>query len=276
MQEAGKVSCQVIPPPKELIPFVRYFWTLEVPDAQSEPFQAHSFVDDSAGLIFSNNAGLSPALVQNGEALKHDFFYGQHTDPSTTVCHAGISIVAVLFHPYAIKELYGVDAHYLTDEFINTYEFISWNIKDAIFEQREPLARVKILSDYFIGKLTHEIKSDALVKDCIQYIKRSGSPIAVKDIIRHYRISERQLERRVLNLTGVSPRHYIKVIRFNKALQLLKRGDFKKLSDIAYKLNYSDQAHFYRNIKELSGFCPRLLQQKVDSAMFNLILEENV
>lgn len=276
MQTAGNVSYQIIPPPKELIPFVRYFWTLEVPDSQSEPFQVHSYVDDSAGLIFINSGGGFQALVQNGVALKNDFFYGQHTDPSTTICHAGISIVAVLFHSYTIKELFGVDAHYLTDEFVNTDEFISWNIKDAIFEQSEPLAGIKLLSQYFISKLTQNIKSDALVKDCIQYIRRSGSPLAVKDIIRHYKISERQLERRFLNLTGVSPRHYIKLIRFSKALHLIKRGDFKKLSDIAYKLHYSDQAHFYRHIKELSGFCPRLLQQKIDSAMFNLILEEKV
>jgi AraC-like DNA-binding protein len=77
-------------------------------------------------------------------------------------------------------------------------------------------------------------------------------------------ISERQFERRFTQTVGLSPHVYIRVKRFNEAIRLIKTGQFERLTDVAYALNFSDQSHFIRDIKAFSGMTPTSLAQKVD------------
>jgi len=57
---------------------------------------------------------------------------------------------------------------------------------------------------------------------------------------------------------------YIRVKRFNEAIRLIKTGQFERLTDVAYALNFYDQSHFIRDIKAFSGMTPKSLSQKVD------------
>lgn len=262
---------QIIKPPPVLNPYVQHFWIMDVPDAMFEPFVINSYVDDRTGIIFHCSAHEKPALVTNGTPLPGFFLYGQATIPATTLFTSGLSSVGVVFYPYAIQELFKTDAHYLRDERVPMNEFCKWNIRDALHETTDPYKRIQLLCDFILKKANGEKKPDLIIKDSIKRIKLAKDTIIVKQLAQYYRISERQLERRFLNTIGVTPRHYIKVTRFNKALELLKKGDYEKLSNIAYKLNYSDQAHFYRTIKELSGYCPKSLQGKLDTWMLNLV-----
>jgi len=91
----------------------------------------------------------------------------------------------------------------------------------------------------------------------------SGS-IHVKDVLAYVHLSERQFERRFTQTVGLSPHVYIRVKRFNEAIRLIKTGQFERLTDVAYALNFSDQSHFIRDIKAFSGMTPTSLSQQVD------------
>lgn len=43
-----------------------------------------------------------------------------------------------------------------------------------------------------------------------------------------------------------------------KAMELLKQGNYRSLTDIAYSLGYFDQSHFVRDFRAFSGVSPRL------------------
>ena len=77
-------------------------------------------------------------------------------------------------------------------------------------------------------------------------------------------ISERQFERRFIQAVGLRPQFYIRVKRFNQAVNLMKNRQFGKLTELAHALNYYDQSHFIRDLKSFSGITPTCLFQKVD------------
>lgn len=55
----------------------------------------------------------------------------------------------------------------------------------------------------------------------------------------------------------MSPKYFIKIIRFQSALDMLHSDERKSLSEIASALGYFDQPHFVTEFKEFSGVTPK-------------------
>lgn len=67
----------------------------------------------------------------------------------------------------------------------------------------------------------------------------------------HLGLSPRQFHRRSLDSFGYGPKTLARILRFNRALELA-RTDWR-LADAALASGYSDQAHFARDARDLTG-----------------------
>jgi AraC-like DNA-binding protein len=101
-----------------------------------------------------------------------------------------------------------------------------------------------------------------MVQASLNLIQANSGSISVKYLLEQLSIPERQFEKRFNECVGISPQFYIRVKRFNEAIRLIKGGQFTRLSDIVYALNFYDQSHFIRDIKEFTGITPKSLSQK--------------
>jgi AraC-like DNA-binding protein len=71
--------------------------------------------------------------------------------------------------------------------------------------------------------------------------------------------SPRTLQRRLRVSTGLSPKRFLAVERFSRAVRALPTGDVK-LSHIAEDLHFSDQAHMTREFRRHAGLSPKAFQ----------------
>ena len=67
-------------------------------------------------------------------------------------------------------------------------------------------------------------------------------------------LSERQLERLFVNAIGMSPREYRRILRFRRGI--VAAGGGTRLADVALEAGYADQAHFSRDVRDLTGHSP--------------------
>jgi AraC-like DNA-binding protein len=84
-----------------------------------------------------------------------------------------------------------------------------------------------------------------------------ATPIA--QLARELGYSSRQLQRKLNDFVGLSPRLYKRICRFEKALALIHAAlSLKPIrwSALARACGYSDQAHFIRDFHELAGCTP--------------------
>jgi len=261
-----------VPPPVLLQEFVRYFWILEDAPADTAPKTLNTLVDDSSGLIIQHGEGHSAFVDSRGRELKTCFVYGQATHPSTTFSKGGFSLVGVHFQPHGLKSLFGVDACLLTDQMNDLDAINCQEIGKQVYDAVKPEERISILNDFLLERLRNHLPTDRLVTYCLDQIRTKGGQITVPQLLQACNISERQLERRFNTVVGIPPKLYIRVIRFREALRLMRQKQFNKLSDIAFELNYADQSHFIRDIREFSGYAPRSLSQEVNELVVNLHL----
>ncbi|MEI3801497.1 helix-turn-helix domain-containing protein [Chitinophaga sp. CCNWLW40] len=260
------IKHEIIAPATMLRSFVQYFWTLKVERSTTNESPIRTFVDDSSGIV------MEFALDPEGYFPKRTMVYGQTTTPTENRDNPSFLALGVLLHPAAIHELFGMNAHELTNQKIQLDEFSRTSFTDIISSKKSIPDIIQVLSAYFAAKIADVKGQDTFIRHCIQHIKNRVEMVTVKELCDCYNISERQLERKFLTTIGVTPRHYIKTIRFKKALTLIAGKSFNKLSDIAYQLNYFDQAHFIRQTKDLSGLNPKLLQSQMNIKVANIIL----
>jgi AraC-like DNA-binding protein len=73
-------------------------------------------------------------------------------------------------------------------------------------------------------------------------------------------MSERQLQRKIKALIGITPNNFIKEFRLNKAKVLLQNGS--QIGRIALDVGFSSQTYFGRCFKEMFDSTPKQYQQQ--------------
>jgi len=68
-------------------------------------------------------------------------------------------------------------------------------------------------------------------------------------------MSQPTLYRKVKALTDLSSIEFIRTVRINRAAQLLKTGNFR-VSDVAFKVGFSDPKYFAKCFKEQFNLSP--------------------
>lgn len=266
------MNARIIHPPLALSNHVRYFWSVEVDTLSNDVFSINTFVDDSSGIIFLKNNGKT-ALFKNDNPVLEALVYGQATIPTKNTCVASFKALGVLFYPHAITELFGTSASELVNKIIHLNDFLDQRFVDQVMESEGFDSQIQMISNFLLKKLSLIKAEDKLVKHSLSKIRSSCGILQVKELCDFYHLSERQFERRFKNVVGVSPRHYIKVIRFQEGINRIRSGNYKRLSQIAHELEYADQSHFIRHIKELSGINPKAFRDQRDMGVINLMLD---
>lgn len=103
----------------------------------------------------------------------------------------------------------------------------------------------------------------ATLKDIFSFILTSEASITVKDLALQAGISERLLQKRFKQATGLSPKEYLKIIKLRATVDMLAYPEKEPQTGttVAHNSDYYDQAHFinvFRNITSTTPkkFCP--------------------
>ena len=97
--------------------------------------------------------------------------------------------------------------------------------------------------------------ADAAASAAARLIER-GAPLA--HVAAGVDLSERQLRRRFTVAVGYGPKTFARIVRFQRALAQIRRGD--EFAATAAEAGYADQAHMTREVVELAGRTPAALR----------------
>lgn len=124
----------------------------------------------------------------------------------------------------------------------------------------------RYLSDAFMGKLV----SNPFVDFAVNAILRDPSQTSIATIADRVGYSHKQMIKIFTEHVGLTPKSFLKVIRFQKAVEDIQQQEYRGWASLALDCGYYDQAHFIHDFKSYSGFTPRqFLQQQ--SAYLNYI-----
>ncbi|HSE29697.1 MAG TPA: AraC family transcriptional regulator [Candidatus Saccharimonadales bacterium] len=214
------------------------------------------------GIVFHAN---SIESLQTSQGVLTDlpelFLYGQVTELSKmTFKTSHFTTFQVLLKPFSLKSLFKINAAKLTNNFLDLKKFNNSPIVQLQSAKNNDQV-IKILTD-FLQNLSQSVQQDSEISQITDFIDSNLSQVSVADLTDTFNISERQLQKKFQQFIGLPPVQYIRIRRFNRAMQMMDSGEYELLSDIAFALDFHDQSHFIRDIKTFSGKTPKSITQK--------------
>lgn len=263
----NSVQFKIFPPPHHLKDYVECFRGITYND--KEEMAIRVCPNGFPGIAFHHHEGRSivESIATKSGHNAHVptlFLYGQVTELSIMRFTAPFVTMQTILKPSALKRLFDMDAPALTNRSIAAEKFDGEALNLQLIAAESSEERVGLLSEFITTKKAQATARDGEVENSLSLINDNIATISIEELCQHVRLSERQFERRFKQVVGVSPHFYIRVRRINAALKLMDSGNYERLVDIAHALNFHDQSHFIRDIKEFSGLTPKGIQQKVD------------
>ncbi|MCE7053861.1 AraC family transcriptional regulator [Algoriphagus sp. AGSA1] len=253
---------QVIMPEDRLSSLVQNFWTLEINNKESTTYELISAADITSGII-SQQAKFQGNGIANGKGkvLPKTFIYGLQTRPAKYVVQAQTSLVGVVFKPQGLNNLFKIPAVHATNRIISLKIINNEISRFDLFRALPTLERLACIQSFLRSRIDNNLVLEQTFSRVISHIQHQPELFSVTELKDLLGISTRQLERKFNHFIGVSPGLYLRVLKFKKAIGLIKSGKYEKFSDIAYSLNYTDQSHFIKEIRFFSGLNPKKLSR---------------
>lgn len=249
-----------IRPCKALIPYVKCFYIYE--SDMNAAFDDTVFPSGCIEIIFNLGTG-------NWQTAAGDTFvttppvelWGQITQPLPIKSIGRNTMLGIRFYPHAAAcflndkiDLFNnqvVDFRDLPDRGVNT-------LYTQLQHSSSWKQRVELVEDFLLRRLSiskKRIGKMGLVNDIMSEIRQYDFFDNLENVAARYGITSRYLQKVFLQYTGLTPKLYSKINRFQHSLQLVMKKD-TSLTSIAYDCGYFDQSHFIREFKSFTGLTP--------------------
>jgi len=183
-----------------------------------------------------------------------------HTHPGTELLIQGhVDTFTVHFTPTACHRLFGCDLKALRDRAVLASDALGLSIlklHSALQAARSFTARLALAQAYFESHLVRARPADA-IDLAAQVLASAQLPVRVSQLAEQAGCSERQLSRVFTQRTGLPPKLYSRLARFQALLTTHQRQPSLPLAQLAHAAHYFDQAHFIRDCREFTARSPQ-------------------
>lgn len=247
-------------PSGELAEAVDAFWRFAAPprEAGTRPFLHRVLPDGCTDLIFQFRAArgptwlASPALVVVGPMERFALVDVEPGEVSLGVrLRPGWALPLLGVSP---RELCGLNVP--VEDCAPALTRLQRRLEDCPSEAHARALLQETVARWFASSRSELRPRSA---QALRQLQSSGGQVRMSALARTLGVSERTLHRKVLDEAGVPPKLLARVLRFQRAVALLRSGTGKDLASLALACGYSDQAHLSREVRELSGLTPSAL-----------------
>lgn len=180
---------------------------------------------------------------------------GIQARPRTYEYAPGTASILVRFTPQGAMCL-GVPASELTGQSAALTDLLPARdverLHAQVLEARSTAAKVALVERFLVAL---PFARDARISHALEWLEGSAAESArVAAVARRLGLSERQLERRMLERVGITPKRYATLRRWERVLQLLRTS--ASLTSVAHAAGYHDQSHFVHDFRRFTGTTP--------------------
>ncbi len=265
--------------------YIQYFIFFR--SEKNEAFNYTTFPNTNLCLAIykNNNVALyysekeNRCIVQQSQRSYFSRLLGFHKSSFQVNIEAPIDEICILFHPAALRMITAIPYN----EFLNCENafqliFPSADVSflELLFDEQDNEKRALLLEKLLLENLNKNILS-ARMKNALYLINyKYEANQDVTSLAKSLAVNESTLFRLFKNELGQNPKSFLKTIRFRNALNELSQTGEINLTEMAYKALYSDQSHFIKDFKHITGKTPGQIKKRIrtDQQIFTWIYNE--
>jgi AraC-like DNA-binding protein len=166
----------------------------------------------------------------------------------------------VHFLPGMMPQLADLKPIELTENFIPLKKVLGTEAStliDSIQTATSFHERQLFMEEFFRRSRLETVFRSGLSTKAVQMVRSCHGQIRVSDLAEHFGSNIRTIERTFLEHVGLSPKKFIRLIRFQSALQRMTTDEsLTNLADLAYSCGFSDQSHLIKDFQDFTNRPP--------------------
>lgn len=195
--------------------------------------------------------------------------YGQFSEVTNRMIGHNFLVFQIIFMPGALYRITGMPSSEITNQYIDAESVFSSELRtvnEQLFHAIGYNAMLEV-ANTFIRQLIKKLhKPRLLIDDTFFLFQSAGKKISLDMLAKEACLSTKQLERRFKERTGVNPKLFERIVRFDKAFRLKNSNPEKDWLRIAMECNYHDYQHLAKEYKDFTGFGPNDFHKIEDKA----------
>lgn len=198
--------------------------------------------------------------------------WGQIIKPLPIKLTGKSSMLGIRFHPFGAALFFHEDVSLFNNQVIDL-RCLMGPVIDELYAMLQDAAeitnRIALIENFLVKRISlleFRKEKSTLVKRVMNELARDDFFDNIENVASRYGITSRYLQKIFLQTTGLTPKLYSKINRFQKSLVLVGRGDLP-LTSIACDSGYFDQSHFIREFRSFTGMTPSAFKGENSSAI---------
>ena len=209
--------------------------------------------------------------LSSGKEVKHVpiVLYGQFTEVTNRIIGNNFLVFQVIFYPGALYRLTGVPATEITNQYMDATTVFNvplQEVNEQLFYAVDYPAMLKVVNEFVRKLISKSKKPKLLIDDATVMLLNSRDKMTVEAIAREACLSSKQLDRKFKERSGVNPKVYERIIRFDKAFRLKNSHPGYDWLRIAVACGYHDYQHLVKEYKTFTGLTPAAFHEIEDQA----------
>ncbi|MBS1159768.1 MAG: AraC family transcriptional regulator [Proteobacteria bacterium] len=245
-------------PNAALLPFIDRFWGWE--SAPDEVVALPTLLPGTGAELYFHYRMPFRRLTEPGVpivcAATHLFCLRRQP---VSLCPSGdLGFIAVRFRAGMLHRFTDIPGRELADRVLSIDDLWAGTGKALarrVAETGTMPERLRLIQAFLLQCLRLEAVDD-LVEHAVAALYRESSSLSIGQLATRMGIGRRQMERRILAVSGQSPAEIRRLGRFQKAVRTLLLLPNTPPLDTALAEGYYDQSHFHRDFRQLVGVPP--------------------
>ena len=207
----------------------------------------------------------TPQYIYDNESLKevqacnNVWTSGLRTEPITIPSGTDAAMMVIMFKKGKAGPFFPFPMNEIADAVVEAD--LVWgsdfgDLRERLIGTKDLGLRFKLVEDFLIGRFQSKLDIDPCVAFAVSEMTDRPDHLNISRMNAKIGYSQKHFIDMFRRAVGVTPKSYLKIMRFQKAVKVIDAVDNPDWGRISQECGFYDQAHFINDFKNFSGFTP--------------------
>lgn len=210
-------------------------------------------LNDAPQFIYDNDT------LAEKQACRHVWASGVRTEPITIPAGNGSKMIVVAFRKGMAYPFFPFPMGEIADTVVDGD--LIWGreillLRERLLETADINERFAAVEEFLLGKYADRLVTNPCVAFAVAEMRRNPAEANIRHMTGQIGYSQKHFIDIFKRHVGITPKAYLKVMRFQRAVADIESGSETDWARVAHDCGFYDQSHFINDFKLFSGFTP--------------------
>lgn len=193
------------------------------------------------------------------QACNHVWASGLRTEPITIPSGNGAAMMVISFKKGMAAPFFPFPMEEIRDSVIDAD--LIWGLefgelREILLAEKDVDVRFRLVEQFLLSRFSSKMELNPCVAFAVGEMIERPDVLNIKRMNERIGYSQKHFTSMFRKQIGVTPKAYLKIMRFQKAVRAIDESANVDWGSIANECGFYDQAHFIHDFKHFSGFTP--------------------